>query len=63
MKNCLNNKANHENLDLSCFVLFFSKNWTNQSKKMFLKLFHILLPHPVCIHMHVDVSISIYGYK
>ena len=32
IKHCLNNRANHENLDLS---RFFSKNWTNQTKNLF----------------------------
>ena len=36
MKKCLNNIANHENLDLSCF---FFLNWTNQTKKTFIDNF------------------------
>ena len=45
MKMCLNNRANHENLDLSCFFCFFLNNQTK--KKTFQKLFHFLLPLPV----------------
>ena len=43
-KKCLNNRANHENLDLSHF---FSEIGLIKQKKTFKKLFHILLLHPV----------------
>ena len=34
MKKCLNNRTDHENLDL----LHFFKNWMNQTKKNVLKI-------------------------
>ena len=45
MKNCSNNRASPENLELSRF--FFSKIRLIIQKKTFLKSFHILLQYPV----------------
>ena len=46
LKTCLNNWANHENLDLSCFFFFFKSELLRLKKKIF-KVFYFLLPHPI----------------
>ena len=40
MKKCLNNRANHENLDLS---RFFSQNWNKQTEKK--NVAEIIIPY------------------
>ena len=50
-KKCLNDRANHENLDLSRFLFFiFVQKLDLSDQKNVLQLFHILLPHAIYIY-------------
>ena len=54
MKKCLNNRANHENLDLSLFLLLFSETRLIGLKRCF-KIHSIF-------HFHIYIYIYIYIY-
>ena len=56
MKKRLNNRPNHKSFDLS---RFFSKIGQIKQKKTLYRLFHILLPQPVCVYVFLYVYVCV----